>query len=144
MSDSVAIQYNVPNFCGERKYELTDNLPFISFVLPDDVWQQTTKIVLFTLDQTKIGQYSVNLRASLVSYTTVSKTIIISVTIKPRPVNQLPYFSPKLLNSVQIQMTTESQSWYMNLPKILDPDAADVVTLTADFGYAANFLKLKG
>ena len=39
MSDSVAIQYNVPNFCGERKYELTDNLPFISFVLPDDVWQ---------------------------------------------------------------------------------------------------------
>ena len=100
--------------------------------------------MLFTLDQTKIGQYSVNLRASLVSYTTVSKTIIISVTIKPRPVNQLPYFSPKLLNSVQIQMTTESQSWSMNLPKILDPDAADVVTLTADFGYAANFLKLNG
>ena len=32
----------------------------------------------------------------------------------------------------------------MSLPKILDLDAADVVTLTANFGNAANFLKLKG
>ena len=62
MSDSVAIQYNLPQFCGERKYELTDNLPFNSFVVPDVVWQETTKIVLFTLDQTKIGQYNVKLK----------------------------------------------------------------------------------
>ena len=32
----------------------------------------------------------------------------------------------------------------MSLPKFFDPDVADVVTLTADFGYAANFLKLNG
>jgi hypothetical protein len=32
----------------------------------------------------------------------------------------------------------------MSLPKILDLDAADVVTLKADFGFAANFLKLNG
>ena len=32
----------------------------------------------------------------------------------------------------------------MSLPKILDLDAADVLTLKADFGFAANFLKLNG
>ena len=30
ITDSLAVLQNVPNFCGERKYELTDNLPFIS------------------------------------------------------------------------------------------------------------------
>jgi hypothetical protein len=30
ITDSLAVQQSVPNFCGERKYELTDNLPFIS------------------------------------------------------------------------------------------------------------------
>ena len=123
---------------------MTDNLPFISFVVPDDVWQETTKIVLFTLDQTKIGQSNVNLKVSLISYPTIFKDIVILVTIKQKPVNQLPYFSPKLVSSAEIQMTTESLSWSMSLPKFLDPDVADVVTLTADFGYAANFLKLNG
>ncbi len=32
----------------------------------------------------------------------------------------------------------------MELPKIIDLDAADVVTLTVNFGFAANFLKLNG
>ena len=41
MSDTVAVLENVPKFCGERKYELTDQLPFITLVLPtDDPWQQ--------------------------------------------------------------------------------------------------------
>ena len=41
-------------------------------------------------------------------------------------------------------MTTVSKAWSFELPKILDLDAADVVTLTVDFGSAANFLKLNG
>ena len=41
-------------------------------------------------------------------------------------------------------MTTVSESWSLNLPKILDLDDADVVTLKADFGFAANFLTLNG
>ena len=32
----------------------------------------------------------------------------------------------------------------MQLPKIIDLDAEDVVTLTVDFGFAGNFLKLNG
>jgi hypothetical protein len=32
----------------------------------------------------------------------------------------------------------------MNLPKMLDQDATDVLTLSADFGFASNFLKLNG
>lgn len=32
----------------------------------------------------------------------------------------------------------------MSLPKIVDLDVADVVTLTVDFGDAANFMKLNG
>jgi hypothetical protein len=41
-------------------------------------------------------------------------------------------------------MTTVSKSWSMKLPKIIDLDAADVVKLTVDFGFAANFLQLNG
>ena len=85
-----------------------------------------------------------NLKVSLVTYTAVSINIVIPVTIKPKPINNIPCFSPKLVNFAQIQMTTVSESWSMSLPKILDLDAADVVTLKADFGFAANFLKLNG
>lgn len=108
MTDSVATQYNIPKFCGERKYELTDNLPFLSFIVPEDPWQSPTKIVLVTLDDDKIGQYSVNLKASLVSYAAVSKTIAITVTVKIKSANQPPYFFPNIINSAQVQMTTES------------------------------------
>lgn len=41
-------------------------------------------------------------------------------------------------------MTTISESWSLNLPTIIDLDVADVVTLKADFGFAANFLTLNG
>jgi hypothetical protein len=41
-------------------------------------------------------------------------------------------------------MTTVSEPWSMSLPKIVDLDVADVVTLTVDFGDAANFMKLNG
>jgi|688.fasta_scaffold954601_1 hypothetical protein len=41
-------------------------------------------------------------------------------------------------------MKTASESWSMKLPKIIDLDTSDVVTLTANFGNAANFLKLNG
>jgi hypothetical protein len=115
MTDSIASQYNIPKFCGERKYELTENLPFISLIFPDDPWESSTKIVLTTTDETKIGQYSVNLKASLVSYAAVSKTILISVAIKQKSANKLPYIFPKLVYSAQIIMTKESQPWSMNL-----------------------------
>ena len=68
IADSVAVRENAPKFCGERKYELTDNLPFLSLVTPADPWQQPTQITLFTLDATKKGQYTVNLKVSLVAY----------------------------------------------------------------------------
>jgi hypothetical protein len=41
-------------------------------------------------------------------------------------------------------MTTVSKSWSIELPKIIDLDAADAVKLTVDFGSAANFLQLNG
>lgn len=41
-------------------------------------------------------------------------------------------------------MTTVSESWSMPLPKILDLDTTDAVTLTVNFGNAANFLILDG
>ena len=41
-------------------------------------------------------------------------------------------------------MTRVSEYWSMNLPKILDLDLEDVVTLKVDFGFAANFMKLNG
>jgi|688.fasta_scaffold1738747_1 hypothetical protein len=40
-------------------------------------------------------------------------------------------------------MTTDSEPWSYDLPKILDLDG-DVVTLTIELGSAANFLKING
>ena len=39
-------------------------------------------------------------------------------------------------------MTRQAESWSMTLPKIIDADSSDVVTLSADFGSAGNFVKL--
>ena len=55
MTDSVAVLENASKFCGERIYELTDNLPFLSLVIPSDPWLQAMKIILFTLDTAKQG-----------------------------------------------------------------------------------------
>lgn len=82
ITDSVAVLEGVPNFCGERKYELTNNLPFLSLVTPADPWQQPTQITLFTLDPKNQGQYTANLKVSLVTYSSVFLNIAVSVTIK--------------------------------------------------------------
>jgi hypothetical protein len=41
-------------------------------------------------------------------------------------------------------MTTVSKPWSMKLPNIIDLDTNDDVSLTVDFGFAANFLQLNG
>jgi hypothetical protein len=38
ITDSLAVLQNIPNFCGQRKYELTNNLPFLTLVEPADPW----------------------------------------------------------------------------------------------------------
>ena len=43
-----------------------------------------------------------------------------------------------------IQMTGDSEPWELKLPFILDPShTPDQLTMTADFGFAAEFLELK-
>jgi hypothetical protein len=55
----------------------------------------------------------------------------------------LPYFEPKLVSFATIQKTKTAASWSLTLPKIVDKDAKDVVTLSANFG-GASFLSLNG
>ena len=57
--------------------------------------------------------------------------------------NNLPTFEPKLPPSATIQMTKTPTPtpWTFSMPKIFDKDN-DQVTLSADFGYASNFLRL--
>lgn len=59
------------------------------------------------------------------------------------PPNNLPYFEPKLVSLATIQKTKTAASWSLTLPKIVDKDAKDIVTLSADFG-GASFLSLNG
>jgi hypothetical protein len=40
-------------------------------------------------------------------------------------------------------MTNTKESWFYKLPEIVDDDFEDVVQLTVDFSYAANFATLR-
>ena len=70
-------------------------------------------------------------------------TVVLGVEIKPFPINKPPSFSPALMSSTTIQMTTKPESWTLLLPKIVDPEN-DAVKLTVNFGDAANFVTLNG
>ena len=67
--------------------------------------------------------------------------VILSVTILPHPESNLTYFEPKLMVSATIKRTKETTSWTQKLPGFIDLEN-DPVTLTANFGFASNFLVL--
>lgn len=85
------------------------------------------------------------MEVKLVSYTMPAPLLVtIELIILPVPINNLPYFEPKLAASATIQKTQTQTSWTFPLPKFADKDPADVVSLKADFGDAASFLNLNG
>lgn len=109
-----------------------------------DPWNSAFQIDLFTLDTTKIGQYSATLEVKLVDYSLPPPLLVtFSVTILPTPKNNLPFFEPKLTGSATIQKTKNSTSWSLKLPGFIDLDN-DPVTMTVDLGPAGNFLVLDG
>ena len=57
--------------------------------------------------------------------------------------NHPPYFKPNISEIISIQMTNNQQSWVYKLPQIVDEDSGDVVRLTVDLGYAADFANLR-
>lgn len=54
----------------------------------------------------------------------------------------VPTFKPKLLPSMQLVMTTKPATWSLTLPNI-SFSGSSAVTLSADFGDAANFLRFE-
>ena len=86
--DSVAQSQAQTKMCGERVYELTDGLVFLSLQVPSDPWTTLFQISLFTNDVTKAGQYEGTLQVSLSSYSLVTPVVMtFSVTILPPPIN---------------------------------------------------------
>ena len=57
--------------------------------------------------------------------------------------NHPPYFKPNITEIISIQMTNTQWSWFYKLPPIFDDDFGDVLLLTVDLGYAANFATLR-
>ena len=88
-----------------------------------------------TLDQTKVGNYTATIEVRLAKYTMPAPIFLkIPLIVLPKPVNNLPYFDPKLPASATIQKTLKQDSWTLSLPKIIDKDPTDVVRVKADFG----------
>lgn len=142
--DEVAERAANSKLCGERTYKLIDGHSFINLLIPVDPWISNIQIDLFTLDTSKIGQYTVTLEVKLVQFLLPPPILAtFSVTILPHPKNNLPYFEPKLMGSATIQKTKDPTSWTLKLPGFIDLDN-DPVTLTANFGSASNFLVLEG
>ena len=118
---------------------ITPSKPFLSLSADSKV----VSIDTTALNLLNIGSNDFIYTVSFTNFPTApTQSYNFKVVIKD--INKLPCFSPKLVDSVQIQMTMVSESWSMSLPKILDLDVADVVTLKAVFGDAGNFLKLNG
>ena len=79
--------------CGERIYRLIDGYSFLNLQIPVDPWNSNLQIELFTLDSNKVGQYTASLEVKLVGYSLPPPSIVsFSVTISPKPKNNLPYF----------------------------------------------------
>jgi hypothetical protein len=142
--DTVAESLVNSKFCGERIYTLIDGYSFLNLAVPLDPWNSNFQIELFSIDPTKVGQYSASLAVKFVSYPLPPPLVVtFSVTILPVPKNNLPYFEPKLTGSATIQKTKDPKSWTLKLPGTVDLDK-ELVTVTADFGSAASFLVLNG
>ena len=58
-------------------------------------------------------------------------------------INHPPYFKSAITPMISIQMTNLKQNWVYELPQIVDQDSGDVVLLSVDLGYAANFATLR-
>jgi len=71
---------------------------------------------LYTIDATKVGNYTATLEASLAKYTLAKPVkVAFDVIILPKTSNNLPYFNPKLQGSVKIVKTKDPTDWTFRL-----------------------------
>ena len=89
---------------------------------------------LTTTDASQAGTYTASLTAELVTYPATTIKVDFPLTVI-YAINHLPAFDKKIV-SATVQLTKTSQTWTLNLPKIVDADN-DVVSLKADLGSAA-------
>ena len=114
---------------------MVDEFTFFNFFIPQDQWDSPFTLELSTLDETKVGNYTATIEVKLAKYTMPAPIFLkIPLIVLPKPVNNLPYFDPKLPTSATIQKTLKQDSWTLSLPKIIDKDPTDVVRVKADFG----------
>ena len=99
---------------------------------------------MFTTDPKQIGNYTATIEVDLVSFPRQTPLQLkLPIAILPALPNNLPYFSPKLASTLTIQKTSTPTAWSFALPKIVDADEGDKVSLTANFD-SADFLTLNG
>lgn len=138
--DKIAEKVKVRDFCGPRTYVI-DEYEFLSFWIPSDPFVQPFEIIVTNEDLANEGVYLANLTATLDLYpeipaaTSSFKISLVSVSNKP------PYFRPPLEKSTQVVLTNDYRSFAYGIPNYYDDDG-DGVILSADLGYAANFVKL--
>lgn len=120
-----------------------DNLAssWLHLIEPADVWTEPFSLSLFTLDPGMVGNYTINYMVSLKNFPMVEPLITrFKVTIE-FSANQFPYFSPKLLSTITVQMSNKPTTWKYPYPTIIDKDG-DLVSVTGNFG-AATFVQAK-
>lgn len=129
-------------FCGERVYTLVAPV-FMTLFVPTDPWNFPEELQLFTDNPLDVGVYSGTLTVALFDYPEVPPMVLTFLISIIQLQNKLPYFSPALAASAEIQMTHDPQSWSFPLPPIVDEDF-EAVTVTVNFGTAGSFMYLNG
>jgi hypothetical protein len=131
--------------CGARQYQFDYTPTFLQVNLTSDIFEQISLGVESMFDS-DIGNYPISIRVSLVSFPNVMELITgFTIYIHPRPVNRLPFFSPKLPLTEIIQLLVPERmptSWSFEIPSIIDPDG-ETVTMTYALGLASSFVSFQ-
>ena len=129
--------------CGKVSRKLY--LSKTALTAPDWMSVSDQQITLSFKNQTSAYNKAIDLFVSLEEYPFVNTTTTFNVTLTDSEcgMNHSPYFKPNISEIISLQMTNSQQNWVYKLPQIVDEDSGDVVRLTVDLGYAADFANLR-
>jgi hypothetical protein len=145
IEDDVGKDRGYLHTCGWRQYTLDQSYRFLNFTqsYAQDDWNRFS---LYTNDDRHVGTYVVHMTVTLPSFPMIAPAVsLFTIYVLKRPVNHLPYFSPKLPEQVNVDLVDPEMKitpWTFDLPPTRDDDKFDIVTLSHSFGIANNFVSL--
>jgi len=141
---ATTIETNVgEDICGKLEVQFS-NLP--SFCTSTD----STLTCTPTRD-THVGIHTFDIKQEALEYPLSAKTTTVTIeVIAPEPVpedfvlgNTPPRFENSVSSQLSVTKTLNVTAWSYPLPRVIDTDEDDTVTVSATFGFASTFIKLE-